>query len=180
MNNDQLLIVNSLPPSDPKRGTYLLWMDVAEPISVAFGRFRDGEQIAIPAGAYLYVGSAMGGMASRLLRHASRRDVRHPHPILPALEAHFGKMAASAPKKLHWHIDYLLEETAVSFTRAFLIYSSHRWEDEAADFLQTAVETEPIAHGLGASDGRGSHLFRTTAHDWSFFVPLRFQQSTVN
>ena len=144
-------------------------MDVAETISVAFGRFRSGEQIMIPAGAYLYVGSAMGGMGSRLLRHASRRDMRHPHPITSALEAHFGKVAASAPKKLHWHIDYLLEETAVSFTRAFLITSSRRWEDEAADFLQTAVETEPIAPGLGASDGHGTHLFRTTAHDWGFF-----------
>jgi len=111
----------------------------------------------------------MGGMASRLLRHASRRDMRYPHPILPALEAHFGKMAASAPKKLHWHIDYLLEETAVSFTRAFLIYSNHRWEDKVADFLQSAAETEPVAAGLGASDGRGSHLFRTIAHDLDFF-----------
>ena len=148
-------------------------MDVADTLNVSFGRFRGGEVIAIPAGTYLYVGSAMGGMASRLLRHASRRDMHHPHPILLALEAHFGKMAASAPKKLHWHIDYLLEETAVSFTRAFLIYSSHRWEDATADFLQSAAETEPVAPGLGASDirrnGHGSHLFRTTAHDWDFF-----------
>lgn len=144
-------------------------MDVAEPIAVSFGRFRGGDEIALSAGAYLYVGSAMGGMASRLLRHASRRNVRHPHPIISTLEAHFGKMAATAPKKLHWHIDYLLEKTAVSFTRAFLIYSSHRWEDEAAAFLQAAPECEPIAAGLGASDGHGSHLFYTTAPDWGFF-----------
>jgi Uri superfamily endonuclease len=144
-------------------------MDVAEPIAVSFGRFHGGEAIELEAGSYLYIGSAMGGMASRLLRHASRRDVRHPHPIMPALVAHFGRMAATAPKKLHWHIDYLLEKTAVSFTRAFLIYSSHRWEDEAAAFLQSASQCEPIAAGLGASDGQGSHLFYTTAPDWVFF-----------
>ena len=158
----------SLPPYDRKRGTYLLWMDVAETIAVSFGRFRGGERVVMAAGAYLYVGSAMGGLASRLLRHASRRDVRHPHPILPALEAHFGRRAPSS-KKLHWHIDYLLEKTAVSFTRAFLINSSHRWEDEAAAFLQSAAETSPVAPRLGASDGHGSHLFRTTAADWGFF-----------
>ena len=144
-------------------------MDVAEPITVSFGRFRGGEEIRLATGAYLYVGSAMGGMASRLLRHASRRDVRHPHPIMPALTAHFGRTAATTPKKLHWHIDYLLEKTAVSLTRAFLIYSSHRWENEAAAFLQSANQCEPIAPKLGASDGYGSHLFRTTAPDWGFF-----------
>jgi len=49
----------SLPPSDQTRGTYLLWMDVAETITVSFGRFRNGELVAMPAGVYLYVGSAM-------------------------------------------------------------------------------------------------------------------------
>ncbi len=167
MNRHPLSIIHH-PSSDRKRGTYLLWMEVRTAVFIPFGRFQGGEKVDVPAGHCLYAGSAMGGMASRLLRHACRADLSRPHPILPVLERHFGKTASSSPKKMHWHIDYLLEQTAVSFTRAHLLYSSHRWESALAEFLQNSPICTPLADGLGATDGRGTHFFHTTAHDWSF------------
>ena len=45
---------------------------LAAPRAVVFGRFRGGQPIAVPAGDIFYVGSALGGLAARLLRHATR------------------------------------------------------------------------------------------------------------
>jgi len=44
----------------------------------------------LPHGYYVYVGSALGGLASRLRRHLR------------------------SEKRLHWHIDYLLRQAAVA------------------------------------------------------------------
>ncbi len=67
-------------PSLP--GTYVLWVHVDQPLTLAVGRLGT---VTLPAGTYAYVGSAHGpgGLRARLHRHLR------------------------AEKPLHWHIDYL-------------------------------------------------------------------------
>ena len=70
-------------------GVYMLRIKVAAPLSVSFGRFRGGRPVAVAAGDYLYVGSAMGrgavSPAGRLLRHATRSGNPPPHSLRDAL-----------------------------------------------------------------------------------------------
>jgi len=63
------------------RGTYTLVIHLARAQTIRIGALGT---FTFPRGYYLYVGSAMNGLAQRIARHA-RPD-----------------------KKLHWHIDYLL------------------------------------------------------------------------
>lgn len=73
-------------------GAYLLLLDIAGSLSLSFSSFTDS---ILPAGRYVYAGSAYGpgGLKARLSRHL-RRD-----------------------KKRHWHIDHLTEraETITAF-----------------------------------------------------------------
>jgi Uri superfamily endonuclease len=61
-------------------GTYLLLLSLAEPTRLQVGRLGP---VDLPAGWYVYVGSALGGLGPRLRRHVSRE------------------------KRPHWHIDTL-------------------------------------------------------------------------
>ena len=61
-------------------GTYLLLLRLAQPVRLAVGRLGPTD---LPAGWYVYVGSALGGLGPRLRRHA-RLEKRH-----------------------HWHVDAL-------------------------------------------------------------------------
>ena len=69
-------------------GVYALWLVASATASIDVGKI--GTVHVAPGRAYIYVGSAMGGLASRLGRHLS-----------------------TAGKKRHWHIDYLLEHLHV-------------------------------------------------------------------
>ncbi len=114
-------------------GAYLLRMQVNAPLRVKFGRFQQGQPIAVPTGDYLYVGSAMAqkgatSLARRLLRHASRSDSQNPHLIRQQMLSVFLKIGlGSTPlhpptgKKLRWHVDYLLNEEAVELTAVYII-----------------------------------------------------------
>lgn len=61
-------------------GSYLLLMELAEPMEVAVGKLG---VFSFPAGWYVYAGSAMGGLEQRVGRHLRHSSVRR------------------------WHIDYL-------------------------------------------------------------------------
>lgn len=153
-------------------GCYLLRIQVVEPIGVRFGRFQGGQAVAVAAGAYLYIGSAMGkkGAATlpqRLLRHATRHNGT-PHAIRPLLleklrAAGLGtnRLQAPARKTLFWHIDYLLEETAVTLTHIIILRTNTSLENQLARLLAADPQTAPFINGLGASDDPGqTHLLR--------------------
>ncbi len=152
-------------------GAYLLRLRLSEPLAVAFGRFRQGEPLPLPPGEMIYVGSALRGLAARLLRHATRTGGRPPQAIRDAMIAEFpalglanGRWRAPVGKKLHWHVDYLLDETAVTLTHVLLIRSPQRLEEPLARWLNAQPETLAIAPGLGASDAQGStHLLAVNA-----------------
>ncbi|MEF3366356.1 GIY-YIG nuclease family protein [Methylocystis sp. 9N] len=100
-------------------GAYALWLRLDGPVDVRAGK-RQG---VLPAGDYLYSGSARGsgGLRARLARHM-RRD-----------------------KRLHWHIDQLT--AAATILGAFV----EEGGDECA--LNAALEGLPIPlRGFGSSD----------------------------
>ena len=139
----------------------------------------------MPAGVYVYVGSAMGRrgpatLARRLLRHAVRSGRRKVHrvfrapsgkgaeapttnqPILGDMLRTFVETGLAPPgvrpparKSLHWHVDYLLEHPAAVLTQAIAIRSAGRLEDSLAAHLAADPGTVPLAPGLGASDAAG-------------------------
>lgn len=112
-------------------GTYLLVYELAEPATVRVGAV--GEH-ALSAGAYVYVGSALGtGGFGRIDRH--ERVARGTHDTR------------------HWHVDYLGGHDAVR------LVTDRRLPGEAVECaLARELAAGPIA-GFGASDcGCESHL----------------------
>jgi len=66
-----------------------------------------------------------------------------------------------AAKRLHWHVDYLLDAPAVVVDAVLAIRSSRRDEGLLADLLARSLHTEEIGAGLGATDAPGrTHLMR--------------------
>jgi Uri superfamily endonuclease len=112
-------------------GAYVLLAHLAEPACIAVGAL--GER-TFEAGYYLYVGSALGGLRARLARHLR------------------------AEKRLHWHIDYLLEQARVC--EVWWAVSPERLECAWASALSGAAGMAPCAAPFGASDCRcATHLF---------------------
>ena len=155
-----------------RQGSYVLLIELDRDIEVAFGKFRNGSPIGLDAGNYLYVGSALGGakgrfpLASRLLRHASRSDGQPAHAIRAALlelfmSWEYRQPAGQGMKKLHWHIDFLLDRKEAEIQHAFIFPGASRLETQLAELLATMPETAPIADRLGAQDATsGTHLLR--------------------
>lgn len=145
-------------------GTYLLHIRVKKDLWLQYGRFHQGRPIETPAGEYLYIGSALGrkGAASlphRLLRHTTRA-AGPPHPIRQALTDTF-RLKGPTAKRLHWHVDYLVEETAVVIHHLTLMSGPQPLESEIARILNSQTACRPLAPGLGATDDPGlSHILR--------------------
>ena len=164
-------------------GVYLLHLQAERDLSVVFGRFLGGEPVRVAAGEYLYVGSAMGQrgsatLARRVLRHTSRGAGRPAHAIqkalLAALQGHgLGPADIKPPrqKKTHWHIDYLVGETAVSLRHIVMLRTGQRRETALARYLRRLPQTEILVTGLGARDDPGeTHLLRLEGGAWGGIV----------
>jgi Uri superfamily endonuclease len=109
-------------------------MHLSEPRMISIGNHRP---VSFPAGYYVYVGSALGGIEVRVNRHL--RSV----------------------KKLHWHIDYLLAEAPV--IEVTVGKTETRAECAVAKSLGAQLEAIP---GFGAGDCRcSSHLFLTSDYE---------------
>jgi Uri superfamily endonuclease len=106
--------------------TYLLYANLDSPKTITIGklgRYRFRE------GDYVYVGSARKNFFHRIERHLRNK------------------------KKLHWHIDYLLQHARITN-----IWSCNLPEEETAQIL-SKIMVIPVPR-FGASDKRnGSHLF---------------------
>ncbi|MFQ5340329.1 MAG: DUF123 domain-containing protein [Anaerolineae bacterium] len=124
-----------IPLPDIERGapgTYVLVMLLGVPTRVVVGALGTFD---LEAGYYLYVGSALNGLAGRLRRHC-RTD----------------------GKRLRWHIDYLRAQTTL--VEVWWTVFAERLECEWAAVLRRLPGvSEPVA-GFGSSDCRcSSHLF---------------------
>ena len=112
-------------------GSYILLIKLPEEKTIGVGRLQS---IHFNSGCYAYVGSAMGGFKARLNRHIKKN------------------------KKPRWHIDYLLQEAAI--TDIILCESEQKVECAIAQALECQLNSVP---GFGSSDCHcPSHLFFTT------------------
>ncbi|MBN1278864.1 MAG: GIY-YIG nuclease family protein [Chlorobiaceae bacterium] len=162
-----------------KQGSYLLFIELRKPARVKFGSFGKGLPLPLPAGCYLYLGSALGKkpgaepLARRLMRHASRSSGRKPHAILKKLrkllvENHLAGPATLPPteKRLRWHIDYLLERPESAIVHLVIIRCPVKLEPVLARYLEAKPGISAPAERLGAQDTTDStHLLRCSDPD---------------
>lgn len=128
-------------------GTYVLVIALSEPVRLEVGGLGAHD---FRAGYYLYVGSALNGLRNRVARHIRKE------------------------KRLHWHIDYLLQvATVVDVWRHM---GPERLECAWAEALERSGQVERVVKDFGASDCRcGGHLFYSAARP----SPLRPDASQV-
>lgn len=119
----------STAPDRPSRGcvTYQLIISIARRTRIAVGRLG---VVELPAGRYVYTGSAKRGLAARVARHLSRN------------------------KRLRWHIDYLLAARGV---RVEAVRYSRRAECDA-NRLAGGVDLVAGFGSSDCHAGCGSHL----------------------
>ena len=111
-------------------GVYLLRIRLADDARIQIGALGE---VSFGAGEYIYVGSGRAALSGRIARHLRRR------------------------KRLHWHIDYLIEKAAR--VEAVPIRSLKELECALARDVETLCG--PGIPGFGASDcDCPSHLFR--------------------
>jgi len=109
-------------------GSYVLLIELCEEGDIVVGALG---AIAFPEGFYAYVGSAMGGLKSRIDYHL--REKKHPH----------------------WHIDYLLNKAQV--IQVIFAQTDRRLECALAQILTKEIDAIP---GFGSSDCKcKSHLY---------------------
>ncbi len=113
------------------KGSYCLIISLTEDSVVKVGSLGN---IDFKKGHYVYVGSALNSLESRLRRHLSHE------------------------KKLHWHVDYLLSHVNASLVDIVYVVDDGKWECSiAAQVSEKGIETARF----GCSDCKcGSHLFK--------------------
>ncbi len=114
--------------ADNAKGSYILLIRLPEETTITVGKLGP---VLFPCGHYAYVGSALGGLKQRLGRHLR------------------------AEKKLHWHIDYLLQKARIE--EIITCETDERTECAIVNALSERFESVP---GFGSSDCHcRSHLF---------------------
>jgi sugar fermentation stimulation protein A len=128
------------------RGSYLLVLRLNAPRRIDVGSLGS---LRFAPGHYLYVGSAMKNLASRIARHLGKR------------------------KRIHWHVDAL--RARADAATALPIRGSRRRECEIASALAGLFAAGP--RGFGASDcACATHLFHAPSdplHDRAFHEILQ-------
>jgi len=131
MENTIILIRNYLTITHLKKsmkGSYLLVIEMKEQAKIAIGKLGE---LNFKPGYYIYVGSALSGLEQRIARHLR------------------------SEKKLHWHIDYLLEKSKL--ITVYYKKSDNKEECKIADQVASTLEATP---NFGCSDCTcHSHLF---------------------
>lgn len=116
------------------KGSYILLIDLTTKKDIFVGKLGYG---SFPKASYAYVGSAMNGLRTRLARHLR------------------------VEKKLHWHIDYLLQQAEVE--EIILCQGEERVECSIAQALAGKFQSIP---GFGSSDCKcPSHLYFASEKD---------------
>ena len=110
--------------------TYCLIIKLSQPSRIKIGKLGE---IDFKKGCYVYVGSALNSIDSRIQRHLSKE------------------------KKLFWHVDYLLNSPNSNVNEVILERSPEKWECNVA--VEVSKKGIPL-NKFGCSDCRcSSHLF---------------------
>jgi Uri superfamily endonuclease len=113
-------------------GSYVLLLELNKNRTINAGGLG---KIKFRKGFYAYVGSALGGIEKRVERHLM--------------------VEAGLEHKLHWHIDYLLENAKISE-----IISVENPDRKECGIAKKLAEKFPSVKGFGCSDCKcDSHLF---------------------
>jgi Uri superfamily endonuclease len=125
------------------KGTYCLIIHVSSNMTVQVGKLGSFD---FDEGFYVYVGSALNSLISRLSRHLSD------------------------DKKLFWHVDYLLAGSYAELVDIVFAVDEGKWEcDIASEVGSFGVEIK----GFGCSDCKcSSHLFKFDNLDGSVDVSV--------
>ena len=119
-------------------GIYILQIILETNKNIGFGKDHNH---FFQEGTYFYVGSALNGLDARIQRHLS------------------------PDKKMHWHIDYLLE-----YARITQISYKITSKKEECLLAQQLTQEFCVIPNFGASDCRcGSHLFYIEDQEISSF-----------
>ncbi len=134
-NNRLILHDHSSTLNSGQKGAYILVLSVTRDATTTVGRLGAME---FAAGAYAYVGSALGRAGfGRIRRHL--------------------RVFSGSDTKLKWHIDYLSDIAALHSVLA--IATTKRIECDIAKHLQASPSLTAIRY-FGASDcGCNTHLF---------------------
>ncbi len=129
MSHEKIYTILAHSDNLPKeKGSYLLIMRLERSMYLNVGALGS---LKFEAGWYIYVGSAMNGLSSRLKRYLN------------------------PPRKLRWHIDYLMEH--VKLIQIVCFISSEPLEETLAKMLEKHFD---YIRGFGATDAKSaSHLF---------------------
>lgn len=113
------------------KGSYCLIIRLNEDSNIEVGSLG---HINFKNGYYVYVGSALNSLEPRLRRHLSH------------------------DKKIHWHVDYLLDQENASLVDIVYAVDDGKWECAIAmEISKKGIETSRF----GCSDCKcGSHLFK--------------------
>ena len=158
--------------NNSRQGTYALFILLSKKLELGFGKFLQGRSIPLEPGFYAYIGSALSKnptampLARRLVRHASRSNGKPPHEVRGHMirlfqENNLGTADLQPPadKKLHWHIDYLLDSQYAQIIKVYVIRSPFRLETVISELAMSLDETFIIVRKLGARDTKsGTHL----------------------
>lgn len=113
------------------KGVYAVFLEIKEKKNIEVGALGE---ICFEKGIYVYIGSAMNSLESRVSRHFSE------------------------DKKLHWHIDYLTNESTPFAWIGLSVESD--WECLLAETAAKSSEAVPVEN-FGSSDCNcDSHLFK--------------------
>ncbi len=155
-------------------GSYILIIKLSEEIEIKFGRFKKGKPFLLKPGNYFYIGSALRKtLPSRLFRHTNRSNGKPAHSIQIELiqglieVGIYSKFPKIKAKKLHWHIDYLLDNPNISVSQINIFFGDLNIEGKIGNYIQNLSVVEVISKGLGASDHSGnSHLLKILDVNW--------------
>ncbi len=124
------------PVKDRDRGSYSLLIRLRSPSEIQVGKRG---RVHFPAGYYVYTGSAMNGLTTRISYHLRQ-----------------------GRKKPHWHIDYLLAASGSMVVGVIEHHSRLRQECQYNRRVALLPNAQVIRRKFGASDCRAScpsHLF---------------------
>jgi len=131
------------------KGAYCICIEVGDDLRVEIGALG---VIQFRKGRYIYVGSALNGLDSRVLRHLNT--------------------SKGVYNAIHWHIDYLLIEERVSVEAAYVRLRDEKIECEIAGKVSRYGSG---VKGFGSSDCRcNGHLF--SVESWDFLPDLKMEK----
>ena len=110
------------------KGSYLLLIELKDKVTIQIGKLG---KIDFMKGFYVYVGSAINGLESRINRHLREE------------------------KKIHWHIDFLLNSAEI----INVFYKKNSFKEECKISNDFKKKLQPVK-SFGSSDCKcKSHLF---------------------